>query len=205
MSQGFDLSRAEESEALGRAVEKLDIYIRLCMDEGKGDNVERFLSDGRYVRSALKQFADLLLSECLWSYSNSPRIDMEKVYRVLMESLSGSMKVLIDPGCFDDILIEVDDALSIHLALYCLPGHIEVTLRGPDDDGEWKYPAALHLSDDFALSLLEQDLDDPFALTEEHLDDFCGLVLYLHGACGRIKGLAQSRAESLARRYGLRM
>ena len=129
---------------------------------------------------------------------------MEKVYRVLEESLSGSMKVLIDPGHFDDIIIEVDDALSIHLALFCLPGHIEVTLNGPDDDWEWKYPVAAHLSDDFALSLLEQGLDDPFALTEEHLDDFCGLVLYLHEACGRIEGMAQSRAEALAGRYGLR-
>ncbi len=205
MPQVFDLSRAEESALFERAVEKLDLYVRLCMDDGRSDCAERFLSDGRYERSALKQFADLLLSECPWLYSNSPTIDMEKVYRVLADSLSGSMKVLIDPGCFDDILIEVDDALSIHLGLYCLPGHIEVTLRGPDDDVEWKYPVAVHLSDDFALSLLEQDLDDPFALTEEHLDDFCGLVLYLHGACRRIKGMAGSRAEALAGRYGLRM
>ncbi|MBR6205514.1 MAG: hypothetical protein IKQ60_10860 [Candidatus Methanomethylophilaceae archaeon] len=204
MPQGFDLSRAEESDILGRAVEKLDLYVRLCMDEGRGDSAESFLSDGRYVRFALKQFADLLLSERPWLYSNSPSIDMEKVYRVLEESLSGSMKVLIDPGHFDDIIIEVDDALSIHLALFCLPGHIEVTLNGPDDDWEWKYPVAAHLSDDFALSLLEQGLDDPFALTEEHLDDFCGLVLYLHEACGRIEGMAQSRAEALAGRYGLR-
>ena len=205
MPRGFDLSRAEESEILGRAVEKLDLYVRLCMDEGRGDSAESFLSDGRYVRSALKQFADTLFSELPWLYSNSPSIDMETVYRVLADSLSGSMKVLIDPGRYDDIIIEVDDELSIHLALYCLPGHIEVTLNGPDDDWEWRYPVALHLSDDFALSLLEQGLDDPFALTEEHLDDFCGLVLYLHGACGRIKGLAQSRAEALAGRHGLRM
>jgi hypothetical protein len=131
---------------------------------------------------------------------------MENVYKTIAEALSGDMKVLIDPGDFYNILIAVSDDISLHLGLHFLPGSIEVTVRGSDedDDREWKYPVAERLSDDFTLTLLDQHLDDPFGLTEEHVDAFCDRVSYLHRAIVRIRETAESKASVMIVRHGLR-
>ncbi len=204
MRQGFELSRAEESGLFEKATERLDIYVRLCLEDDGREKAKAFLSDGRYVRSALKEFAEQLFTEYPWTYDISPRIDMEKVYGEITEALSSEMEVMIDPGDFYSIRIAVSDDVSVHLNLYCLPGRIEVTVRGPDDDYEWKYPVAEHLSDDFTLTLLDQYLDDPFGLTEEHVDEFCDRASYLHGAFERIREMAESKTSAMIERNGLR-
>ena len=206
MRQGFELSRAEESGLFEKATERLDIYVRLCLEDDRRDKAKEFLSDGRYVRFALKEFTEQLFTEYPWPYDISPRIDMENVYKTIAEALSGDMEVLIDPGDFYNILIAVSDEVSLHLGLHFLPGSIEVTVRGldDDDDREWKYPVAEHLSDDFTLTLLDQHLDDPFGLTEEHMDEFCDRVSYLHRAIERIREMAGSKASVMIVRHGLR-
>ena len=74
MRQGFELSRAEESELFEKATERLDIYVRLCLEDGGRDKAREFLSDGRYVRFALKEFTEQLFTEYPWPYDISPRI-----------------------------------------------------------------------------------------------------------------------------------
>ena len=134
MPQGFSISRAEESRLFEKATEKLDLYVLLCMEQGKIDKAREFLSDGRYVRLALKEFAENLFLEHPWAWGQSPEIDMERVYGTIAEAFSGKMEVYTDPGDFYHIRINVSDEISIFLNLYCLPGSIEVTIRGPGDD-----------------------------------------------------------------------
>ncbi len=198
-----DAGTAAENELFAQATEKLDLYIRLCIGGDRRDEAKKFLSDGVYARSALKEFTEQAFLKYLRTYSNSPEIDMERIYGKLSARLSGKAEVVRVTGCFDQIRIAADPDVSIVLSLYCLPGHIEVTVEGPDDDSEWKYPVAEYLSDDFTLGLLDQNIDDPFALTEEHLDEFCDIILYLPEALKRIRKTAEDRAAELSVKYDL--
>ncbi len=63
---------------------------------------------------------------------------------------------------------------------------------------------AEQLSDDFTLTQLDQELDDPFGLTEEHVDEFCDRMSYLHRAFGRIREMAEIKASAMIERHGPR-
>ena len=138
-----------------------------------------------------------MFTEYSWTYGCSPRIDMKMVYEKIAEAPSEEMKVIIDPGDFNHIRIEVSYDVSVLLNLYFLPGRIEVTVSGPDDECEWKYTVAEHLSDDFTLTLLDQHLDDPFGLIGEYVGEFCDRILYLHRAFVRIREMAENKVAAM--------
>ena len=73
----------------------------------------------------------------------------------------------------------VSDCVTIMLNRHIVPYADRGHLGGADDDGEWRCPMAELLSDDRELCLSNESLDDPMALTEEELDRFCGLVVYI--------------------------